>query len=43
MVRGNVERYKKGDYETLQIVVRDPKQVTLPDLPWPEGATKSDP
>ena len=43
VVRGNVERYKKGDYETLQIVVRDPKQVTLPDLPWPEGATKSDP
>ena len=43
VVRGIVERYEKGDYQTLQIVVRDPKQVTLPDLPWPEGAAKSDP
>jgi len=32
-VRGPVERYEKGDYRTLQIVVREPAQVTLPELP----------
>lgn len=34
-VRGQVERYEKGSYRTLQIVVRDPAQVTLPSLPSP--------
>ena len=33
-VRGRIERYEKGDYRTLQIVVRDPSQVTLPRLPF---------
>jgi endonuclease YncB( thermonuclease family) len=33
-VRGTIERYEKGDYRTLQIVVRDPSQVTLPRLPF---------
>lgn len=32
-VRGKVERYTKGQYETLQIVVTDPSQVAIPDLP----------
>ncbi len=32
-VRGRVVRYTKGDYATLQIVVEDPRQVTLPSLP----------
>lgn len=32
-VRGRVERYEKGAYSTLQIVVDDPEQVTLPKLP----------
>ena len=32
-VRGRVERYTKGAYSTLQIVVDDPEQVTLPALP----------
>lgn len=35
IVRGRVERYEKGTYRTLQIVVTDPRQVTLPDLPAP--------
>ena len=34
-VRGPIERYKRGDYETLQIVVGDPEQIGLPSLPWP--------
>jgi len=34
-VRGKVERYEKGDYRTLQIVVTDPAQVVLPTLPDP--------
>ncbi|MFW2389917.1 MAG: thermonuclease family protein [Polyangiales bacterium] len=34
-VRGKVERYEKGDYRTLQIVVADPAQVVLPTLPDP--------
>jgi endonuclease YncB( thermonuclease family) len=40
-VRGTVERYEKGSYRTLQIVVRDPKQVTLPKLPWPADENRS--
>jgi endonuclease YncB( thermonuclease family) len=32
-VRGTVERYAKGNYRTLQIVVREPEQVGLPSLP----------
>lgn len=32
-VRGTVERYEKGHYRTLQIVVEDPEQVGLPSLP----------
>ena len=34
-VRGSIERYKRGDFETLQIVVGDPEQIGLPPLPWP--------
>jgi hypothetical protein len=32
-VHGRVERYTKGNYSTLQIVVDDPAQVTTPELP----------
>ena len=32
-VRGRVERYTKGRYSTLQIVVDDPAQVMTPELP----------
>lgn len=32
-VRGPVERYAKGSYRTLQIVVQEPEQVGLPSLP----------
>lgn len=32
-VRGTVERYAKGSYRTLQIVVQEPDQVGLPSLP----------
>jgi hypothetical protein len=39
-VRGKVERYEKGDYRTLQIVVHEPTQVTLPSLPWTESTQK---
>jgi len=39
MVWGTVERYEKGTYRTLQIVVREPTQVLLPALPWPDGET----
>jgi endonuclease YncB( thermonuclease family) len=35
-VRGTVERYEKGDYRTLQVVVKEPTQVSLSELPWPE-------
>lgn len=38
MVRGKVERYEKGSYSTLQIVVRDAAQVTLPTLPEPRSS-----
>jgi hypothetical protein len=34
-VRGSIERYKRGDFETLQIVVGDLEQIGLPSLPWP--------
>ena len=37
-VRGTVERYEKGSYRTLQIVVKDPAQVALAKLPWPGDA-----
>ena len=32
-IRGRVERYTKGTFSTLQIVVDDAAQVTLPELP----------
>ena len=32
-VRGTVERYEKGNYRTLQIVVKEPAQVMLAKLP----------
>jgi endonuclease YncB( thermonuclease family) len=35
-VRGTVERYEKGTYRTLQVVVDDPAQVLLAKLPWPD-------
>jgi endonuclease YncB( thermonuclease family) len=38
MIRGAVERYEKGSYRTLQIVVKDPAQVVLASLPWPDDA-----
>ncbi len=34
-VRGPVERYERGNYRTLQIVVGRVKQIDLPSLPWP--------
>ena len=37
-VRGTVERYEKGTYRTLQVVVKDPAQVLLAKLPWPDDA-----
>jgi endonuclease YncB( thermonuclease family) len=40
-VRGKVERYEKGEYRTLQIVVDDPAQLTLPSLPWTEGSRQT--
>lgn len=40
-VRGAIERYKRGDYETLQIKVSDPKRVALPALPWPDDAARA--
>ena len=33
VVRGEVSRYEKGRYRTLQIVVSDPKQILTPELP----------
>jgi len=36
--RGTVERYEKGDYRTLQIVVKKPTQLSFPSLPWPDEA-----
>lgn len=32
-VRGTVERYEKGSYRTLQIVVQEAEQIGLPSLP----------
>jgi len=40
-VRGTVERYEKGDYSTLQIVVNTPAQILLPSLPWPDDAKRA--
>ena len=40
-VRGAVERYQKGVYQTLQIVVRQPPQISLPSLPWPDEAKRT--
>lgn len=37
MVSGIVERYEKGNYRTLQIVVKEPGQISLPSLPWPDA------
>ena len=33
IARGKVERYEKGDYETLQIVIDRAEQITPPTLP----------
>lgn len=33
LARGEVARYRKGDYETLQIVIDSPEQLVLPALP----------
>jgi endonuclease YncB( thermonuclease family) len=40
-VRGTVERYEKGTYRTLQVVVKDPAQVLLAKLPWPKDANQA--
>ncbi|MBW2404212.1 MAG: thermonuclease family protein [Deltaproteobacteria bacterium] len=40
-VRGTVERYEKGTYRTLQVVVREPAQVLLAKLPWPTDANQA--
>lgn len=40
-VRGSVERYEKGRYRTLQIVVKEPAQVSLAALPWPHEAKRA--
>ena len=40
-VRGTVERYEKGNYRTLQIVVKEPAQVMLAKLPWPDDAKRA--
>ncbi len=37
-VGGRVDRYVRGDYQTLQIVVNRPRQIGLPSLPWPSEA-----
>ena len=39
-IRGKIERYERGDYETPQIVVSDPSQVGLPSIPQPQHATR---
>ena len=36
-VRGTVQRYERGSYRTLQIVVEEPKQIGLPTLPRSGG------
>ncbi|MBW2215531.1 MAG: thermonuclease family protein [Deltaproteobacteria bacterium] len=40
-IRGTVERYEKGNYRTLQIVVKEPAQVMLAKLPWPSDAKRA--
>jgi len=40
-IRGTVERYEKGSYRTLQIVVKEPKQVSLAALPWPDETARA--
>lgn len=40
VVRGPVEVYEKGSYRTLQIVVKDPAQVSLPSLPESDEETE---
>lgn len=40
-VRGSIERYKRGNHMTLQIVVDDPEQISLPTLPWPDETEKA--
>ncbi|MGB8329433.1 MAG: thermonuclease family protein [Polyangiales bacterium] len=40
-VRGSVERYEKGDYRTLQIVVNAPTQLVLPLLPPPSNTART--
>jgi endonuclease YncB( thermonuclease family) len=37
VVRGTVSRHQKGSYQTLQIVVNEPSQVRLPNLPAAHG------
>lgn len=41
VVRGRVELYEKGRYRTLQIVVEDEAQLSLPDLPTVHDATSA--
>ena len=41
VVRGTVERYEKGTYRTLQVVVNEPAQVVLAKLPWPDDANQA--
>jgi len=41
-VRGTVERYEKGNYRTLQVVVKEPAQILLAKLPWPDDANQAD-
>jgi endonuclease YncB( thermonuclease family) len=40
-VRGTVERYEKGNYRTLQVVVKEPMQVSLSTLPWPDDVKRA--
>jgi endonuclease YncB( thermonuclease family) len=40
-IRGTVERYEKGDYRTLQVVVAKPTQISLPSLPWHDDAKRA--
>lgn len=40
-VRGTIERYERGEYETLQIVVSDPDQVTFVEPQSPSETKRS--
>ncbi len=40
-VRGKVERYEKGSYRTLQVVVKEPSQLRLAKLPAPGRGNRS--